>query len=242
MFEQRTRLVAAERKLQEKVTKTASESKRIAENKIERAQSKLTDLRSDKLSEGDSRIFPGSYVPVLVMEDGELIVKPMRFQCRPARAPSSYDRQYPGTFNARRDNLEKFWRGEFGHSHGLVVASLFFENVPLHKSEHRELRDGEVEENRILQFKPDTGQDMLLACIWSHWKSAAGDEPELLSFAFVTDEPPAEVYEAGHDRCIVPIRRENVMSWLNPDPKNLAAQYAILDARERPFYEHRLAA
>ena len=47
---------------------------------------------------------------------------------------------------------------------------------------------------------------------------------------------------AGHDRCIIPVRPENVDAWLNPDPSNLAAQYAILDDRDRPYYEHRLAA
>ena len=40
----------------------------------------------------------------------------------------------------------------------------------------------------------------------------------------------------------MPLRPENVEAWLNPDPKNLAAQLAILDDRERPYYEHRLAA
>jgi putative SOS response-associated peptidase YedK len=64
----------------------------------------------------------------------------------------------------------------------------------------------------------------------------------LLSFTAITDDPPAEVLAAGHDRCIVPIKAENVTAWLNPDPKNLATQYAILDDRERPYYEHRLAA
>ncbi len=29
---------------------------------------------------------------------------------------------------------------------------------------------------------------------------------------------------------------------LNPDPANLRAPYAILDDRERPYYEHRMAA
>ena len=53
---------------------------------------------------------------------------------------------------------------------------------------------------------------------------------------------PAEVAAAGHDRCLVPIKGENVMAWLNPDPANIAAQYAILDDRERPYYEHRMAA
>ena len=35
---------------------------------------------------------------------------------------------------------------------------------------------------------------------------------------------------------------ENVDAWLNADPRNLGALYAILDDRERPYYEHRLAA
>lgn len=63
-----------------------------------------------------------------------------------------------------------------------------------------------------------------------------------VSFAAITDDPPEEVAAAGHDRCIVPIKPENVDAWLQPDPSNLDAQDAILDDRERPYYEHRLAA
>lgn len=81
---------------------------------------------------------------------------------------------------------------------------------------------------------------MLVACLWSHWQNAG--EPGLLSFAAITDEPPAEVAAAGHDRCIIPIKPENIAAWLNPDPANLDAQFAILDDRERPYYEHRLVA
>src|SRR5258706_4558122 len=58
----------------------------------------------------------------------------------------------------------------------------------------------------------------------------------------ITDKPPPEVAAAGHDRCIVPIKPENIDSWLNPDPSRLAAMHAILDDRDRPFYEHQLAA
>lgn len=43
-------------------------------------------------------------------------------------------------------------------------------------------------------------------------------------------------------RSVDSIRPENIDAWLNPDPKNLAAQYAILDDRARPYDEHRLAA
>jgi putative SOS response-associated peptidase YedK len=81
---------------------------------------------------------------------------------------------------------------------------------------------------------------MAVACLWSHWQ--AEGEPELWSFAAITDEPPAEIAAAGHDRCIIPIKPENIDAWLNPDPENLVALYAILDDRERPYYEHRLAA
>jgi putative SOS response-associated peptidase YedK len=64
----------------------------------------------------------------------------------------------------------------------------------------------------------------------------------LLSFAAITDEPPSEVAAAGHDRCIIPIKLRHIDAWLAPEAGNLAAQYAILDDRERPYYEHRLAA
>ncbi len=64
----------------------------------------------------------------------------------------------------------------------------------------------------------------------------------LLSFAAIIDEPPPEIEAAGHDRCITPIKPENVEAWLKPDGSNLEALYAILDDRDRPYYEHRLAA
>ena len=81
---------------------------------------------------------------------------------------------------------------------------------------------------------------MLVACLWSRW--TAPRQPELLSFAAITDEPPTEIAAVGHDRCVIPIQPEDVDAWLNPDPANLAASYAILDNRPRPYYEHRLAA
>jgi len=90
----------------------------------------------------------------------------------------------------------------------------------------------------ILEFRPRPTQDMLAACPWSHWQEG---EQSLLSFAAITDEPPPEVAAAGHDRCIIPIKSENLDAWLSPTA-NLAESYAILDDRWRPYYEHRLAA
>jgi putative SOS response-associated peptidase YedK len=233
LFKQRTRLADAERTLLTKTTKAATESKRIATSKMAWAQGKLADLRRTELTPQDSRIYPGYYAPVIVMENGRKVVKPMRYQCRPAGKPAVYDSKYPGTYNARRDNLEGFWKAQFGYTHGLMAINAFYEHVELPGA------NGDPEKI-ILEFKPRPSQVMLVACLWSRW--TAPGEPDLLSFAAITDEPPEEVAAAGHDRCIIPIKPENVDAWLNPDPKDLAAQYAILDDRERPYYENRLAA
>ncbi len=239
LFRQRKRLVDAERILQTKTTKKALDDQRIASNKIDWAKGKLSDLRRSVPEDRDRRIFPGVYAPVMIMEEGRRVIKPMRYQCRPAGKPAFYDTKYPGTYNARRDNLEGFWKGQFGHMHGIIVCEAFYENVSRNKVEGRELADGEVDENVVLEFKPQPRQDMLIACLYSYWQ---GDGEELWSFAAITDDPPAEVAAAGHDRCIIPIREERLDAWLNPDSKNQAEQHEILDDRQRPYYEHRMAA
>ena len=240
LFKQKQRLNKAERDLQAKPTKKAAEDQRIATNKIQWSLGKLADLRRPRLQDRDSRIFPGWYAPVMVMENGRRVLKPMRYQCRPAGKPALYDSKFPGTYNARRDNLGGFWKGTFGVTHGLMVANAFYENVSRHRAEGRELAPGEKDTNVVLEFRPRPTQDMLIACLWSRWVGADGTE--ILSFAAITDDPPAEVAAAGHDRCIIPVKPEHLDAWLQPDPADLAAQYAILDDRARPYFEHRMAA
>ena len=230
LFAQRKRLADAERKLQAKHTKAAEESRRIATDKVRWALGKLAALKRTTLTREDARIFPGWYAPVLVEEDGARVLRPMRYQCRPAGKPEAYDRRYPGTYNARRDNLEGFWKGQFGVRHGIVLLNAFFENVE------------QAGRNVVLEFRPEPRQDMLVACLWSRWQPPAGvDARGLLSFAAITDEPPPEVAAAGHDRCIIPIKPGHLDAWLRP-PGDLAESYAILDDRARPYYEHRMAA
>ncbi len=240
LFTQRARLVEAERKLLKKETKGALESQRIATNKIERARQKIAEMHRTEDHPSDARIFPKSYVPVMVMENGELVIKPMRYQCRPARAPAFYDDKFPGTFNARRDSLREFWRGEFGQTHGLVVAQSFYEWVPTHKAEGREMHPDEEPSTTEIVFNPQAGQDMLIACVYSDWQREG--EEDLLSFAFITDDPPPEVFDAGHDRCVIPLRPENVMTWLTPQGRSLEELDQLLEDRERPYYQHQLLA
>jgi len=115
---------------------------------------------------------------------GQYVVKPMRYQCRLAGKPAFYDNKFPGTYNARRDNLEGFWKSLFGRSHAVMLASAFYENVAQHSVEGRALREGEKPQNVVLEFKPRPAQHMLVACLWSRW-SAPG-APDLLSCPAIT--------------------------------------------------------
>ncbi|ENG0264289.1 SOS response-associated peptidase family protein [Burkholderia multivorans] len=228
LFKQRTRLAAAEKKLAAKVTKAASEDVRIATDKIEAAMRGLEDLRRTDLQERDSRIFPGWYAPVLIELDGKRVIVPMRYRCRLPGWTERDERQKPGTYNARVDSLSTAWRKVFGFSHGLMLVDAFFENVK---------RD---ERNVVLRFDPTPRQPMQVACLWTRTEIPGSDD--LWSFAAITDDPPPEVAAAGHDRCIVPIKSSNVDAWLAPDPSRRAQLREILADRERPYYEHQLAA
>jgi putative SOS response-associated peptidase YedK len=233
LFKQKTRLTNAERTLRTKPTKKAENDKRIATDKIERAQRNLDDLRRKEPLPRDARIFPGQYAPVMILQDGKRTLVPMRYQCRLPGWNEVMERKFPGTYNARRDNLERTWGKLFGYRHGIMVVEAFYENVSRHKVEHRALAPGEQEENVVLEFRPNPPHDMLVACLWS-FDARDG----LYSFAAITDEPPPEIAAAGHDRCIIPIKREHLDAWLGPDPANLVALQTILDDRDRPYYEH----
>jgi hypothetical protein len=111
------------------------------------------------------------------MENRRRVVEPMRYQCRIADKPASYDSWNILAYNARRDSLEGFWRPLFGYSHSNLVVNAFYENVSRAKMEGRVLAEGEKNENIILEFKPNPSHDMLVACLWSRW-SAQG-EPDL---------------------------------------------------------------
>jgi putative SOS response-associated peptidase YedK len=235
LFKQARRLADAERKLAVTQTKSAHNEQRIAGNKITQLKRWIADAkRTHPEPARDDRIFPDWYAPLLVEVDGQRLIRPMRYHCRPAGMDASIDRtrsgQVSGTYNARRDNLTRFWRRQFGHTQGLMVASVFFENVD-------DGQGGSME----LQFTPRTGEDMLIACLWSHWRDPAGQAPDLLSFAAVTDAPEPEVAAAGHDRTVINLKPDHVDAWLAP-AGDTAAMQALMDDKRHPYYEHRKAA
>src|SRR6201992_801165 len=91
VFKQRKRVADAQRTLQTKTTKKATEDVRIGTEKVEYALGKLADLKRTEVKPRDARIFPGWYSPVIVSENGKLKIKLMRYQCRPAGRPKFFD-------------------------------------------------------------------------------------------------------------------------------------------------------
>jgi putative SOS response-associated peptidase YedK len=240
LFRQKKRLADAERSLLTKETKKAREDVRISTDKIDWHLQKLAELKRTELNPKDERIFPMWWAPVIVNDaKAGLHITPMRYHCRPAGKPAWYDRKFDGLYNARRDSLGKFWSDLFGASHALMVMSGFYENVDRHRLERRELEPGEVAQNVVIHFSPQPAGDMFVPCLWSHWTE--GTE-SLNSMALITDEPPPEVSAAGHDRCPIQLTYDAALAWLSPQHVSKEQLHAILDQRERPYYEHRLSA
>ncbi len=229
VFMQRKRLADAERKLATKPTKAAGESKRIAGDKIEAALTRLARLKATQPHPADARIFPMQFAPIVVQDGARRVVRLARYHCRQAGKPARMDQRFPGLYNARRDNLEKFWRLEFGHTHAVMLVESFYENVE---------REGR---NAVLHFVPRPASTMLVACLFSQWTDPAGGAP-LLSFAAITDEPPPEVAAAGHDRMIVNLKPEHLAAWLTPAGRSLQELQEILSDRQAPYYEHEVLA
>jgi putative SOS response-associated peptidase YedK len=230
IFAQKKRLADADRKLAVKETKAASESKRIAETKVRQAMGKLALLTDDKPHSNDYRIFPRSYAPIILMRDGAKVMVPARYLLRQPGKPPFMDDKLSGNYNARRDNLTKFWRQQFGAAHAVMAVESFYENVT-----------GPDGQNQVLHFNPKPAGLMLIACLFAEWTDAKTGE-KLLSFAAVTDDPPQEVAAAGHDRMIIRLTRENVDRWLTPRGRSDEELQAILSERQPAYYEHRVAA
>lgn len=240
LFKQRKRLADAERSLAIRETRKALEDRRIATRKVDWHLEKLAQLKRITLEPDDSRIFPFWYAPVLVRDGGQTVIRPMRYHCRANGKPESYDRRYPGLYNARRDSLEGYWKNLFGRRHAVVLISSFFENVALNDYEKRPLREGEREKNLVLHFNPRPATMMLVACLWDQWQSPG--KPDLYSFAAITDDPPPEVAATGHNRCLIPLKESNLLSWLEPEALNSTELFRLLDDREQLYYDHGLAA
>ena len=229
IFAQRKRIADAERKLAAKATKAAANDVRVGTAKVEKALRDLPLYKGTQPTPLDARIFSMRYAPIIVGVDGKPVVRLARYHLRrPGDSPGE-DLAKPGLYNARRDNLDRYWRKQFGHTHALMLMWSFFEWV--------DRPDGLKTE---LQFKPQTSQLMYVPCLYADWRGEDGTK--MPCFAAVTDEPPSEVAAAGHNRCPINLSHDAAMQWLSPEGKTSEQLQALLDERQRPFYEHRVLA
>jgi putative SOS response-associated peptidase YedK len=229
VFAQKKRLAEAERVLASKPTKAAAESRRIASDKIAKSVERLDRLKATRPHPAEARIFPFHFAPIVLQAGNQRLIRLARYHLRKPGEPAFIDRKLPGLYNARRDSLGKYWKELFGVSHAVMLVESFFENVE---------REGK---NQVLHFVPRPAGTMLIACLCAEWRDPKGGAP-LLSFAAITDEPPAEVAAAGHDRMIVSLKRENLDAWLSPRGRTLDELQQILGDREAPYYEHEVMA
>lgn len=121
-----------------------------------------------------------------------------------------------------------------------MVISGFYENVPEHLYQHRDLAPGEREKNLVLEYDPKPSGDMLVACFWDHWTKPG--EWCLDSFAAITDEPTPEVAAMGHQRTIITIQEKYLAEWLSPRTISKEQLERILTDKELPYFVHQIAA
>lgn len=175
----------------------------------------------------DCRLFSNYFTNVIIGEKGDRYIKPMRYRVRPRGSTAEVPAKY-NVFNARLDSLEirPTWKPLFMHNHGLVPFTRFFEWVA-----------GPDGRPKLISFKPENRDMMWAPCLWDEWISPDGSL-RFKSFAIITDEPPPEIVQMGHDRCPLFLAQEYIDQWLNPEGKSKKEMYAVLRQKEKVTYTH----
>lgn len=179
-----------------------------------------------KLPGDDNRIFPGYFSQVMVQENENRIFKPMRYRVRPHGSKSEIPTKF-NVFNARMDSLEvrQTWTPLFMKNHGLFPFVRFFEWV-------------EDEGNkRLISFKSDQHEILWAPCLWDYWFNEKANIG-FYSFAIITDDPPSEIAEMGHDRCPIFLGADKIDGWLSPEGKTKEEIYEILKTKEKVHYSY----
>ena len=181
-----------------------------------------------KVPEEDGRIYPNYFAPVITSTQGKRVMRPMRYRVRPFGSREEIPTQF-NVFNARVDSLEKrkTWSSLFMRNHGLIPFSSFYEWV----------RDSSGQRKQI-NFSPKEQEYMWAPCLWDHWRSQDG-RIEFQSFALITDDPPKEIRDMGHDRCPIFLERTRIDDWLNPGSQSKQEIYALLEKKEKASYKYR---
>ncbi len=178
-----------------------------------------------KLPDDENRIFPNVFAPVLVKENNSKIITPMRYRIRPKGSKEEIPSKY-NLYNARIDSLltKTTWSKILYEKRGIVPFKRFFEWVKT---------DGP--KRKLGVFSPIGMDYMWAACLTDEWISEDGNF-KLKTFAIITGEPPDEVLEAGHDRCPLFLKRDQIDDWISPTAKNNKKILEMLNEIEKVKY------
>lgn len=196
---------------------------------------KATDQTLYKISGEDKRIYPGYFTHVLRSLKNERVFEPMRYRVRPKGSQEEIPSKF-NVFNARIDSLEirKTWKPLFLKNHGLFAFNKFYEWVdflpPGYEREEKPLK-------RLISFFPKETDLMWAPCLWDEWTSPNG-KFHFKSFAIITDEPPKEVLEMGHDRCPIFLDENFIDQWLDPSQLDRENVYELLKNKTKVTYDH----
>ncbi|WP_226661693.1 SOS response-associated peptidase family protein [Microbulbifer aggregans] len=184
-----------------------------------------------KLAGPGGRVYPRYFCPVVVREERQTWLRPLRYTLRPAGSYTELSSKYQ-LFNARLDTIleKRTWKGLIGRRHGILPFTSFYEWVaPKGKS---------VE----IQFMPQGKEIIWAPVLWDRWSSLGG-ELEFDSCSMITDEPPPEVAAAGHDRSPIFLAGDAVDQWLNPESQSPQEWKEFLSGhRDSVHYDHRMVA
>lgn len=216
------------------------------------------------------RIFPGHYAPVIYLHNNQRQVSLMRYGAFPPeniKDPKRYNTvnarrdnlTSPFWSNAFMKHhgvviLEGFFEWvavkdllQAGHVTIEQVRKDFELQKELRKTKIIEAgkpykpTPTEIKDPRfrkiVIQFSPAKSQDLVVPVIFSFPQgNAQGDA----GFAIVTDDPPAEIKAAGHDRCPIIIQPEAIDAWLDVGVKTSQDFNEILTQHRQLHFVHQL--
>lgn len=153
------------------------------------------------------------------------VFKKMRYRVRPQGSKEEIPSKF-NVFNARIDSLEirQTWQRTFTKQHGIFPFTRFYEWVEFQG------------QKRLISFAPQNRDIMWAPCLWEYWENP-GKTFGFYSFALITDEPPLEVSEMGHDRCPIFLKEDLIQEWLQIG-KSKNEYYNILRTKESVHYEN----
>src|SRR5690606_12215556 len=90
----------------------------------------------------------------------------------------------------------------------------------------------------VIMFEPEAGEGLIVPVIFSLSKLTNGKVDA--GFAILTDDPPADVSRAGHDRCPIILGRAEVEEWLAIKGKTARQFDELLGKKRQVRFSHKL--